>query len=64
MRDATDSQRRELYRRFFPAATEVEASDFVQAHCSETMAEFQGLLLPLDQDWTSLETVEASSQLR
>ena len=62
--DATDSQRVELYRRFFPEATESEAREFAQAHCTETMAEFQGLLLALEQDWTSLEEVEACSQLR
>lgn len=64
MGDATDSQRVELYRRFFPEATEGEAREFAQAHCTETMAEFQGLLLALEQDWTSLEEVEARSELR
>jgi chaperone BCS1 len=64
MGDATDSQRLELYRRFFPEVTEAEACEFVQAHCTETMAEFQGLLLALEQDWASLEEVEACSQLR
>lgn len=62
--DATDFQRVELYRRFFPESTEGEAREFAQAHCTETMAEFQGLLLALEQDWASLEAVETCSQLR
>ena len=62
--DATDSQRVELYRRFFPEATEFEAREFAQAHSTETMAEFQGLLLALEQDWTSLETMETCGRLR
>jgi chaperone BCS1 len=62
--EATDSQRVELYRRFFPEATEFEAREFAQAHCTETMAEFQGLLLALEQDWASLEADETCSQLR
>lgn len=62
MGDATDSQRAELYRRFFPSATEGEAREFAQAHCTETMAEFQGMLLSLDQDWTALEDMETSEQ--
>ena len=62
--DATDSQRVELYQRFFPEATDGEARDFAQAHCTETMAEFQGLLLALEQDWTSLESSTACRQLR
>lgn len=45
----------ELYRRFFPEASEVEAGEFVQAHCAETMAEFQGLLLALEQESGILE---------
>ena len=50
--------------RFFPEATEGEAREFAQAHSTETMAEFQGLLLALEQDWASLESIEACSQLR
>lgn len=46
---ATDRQKAELYRRFFPEATEVEARAFVEgAGAAETMAEFQGLLLGLE----------------
>ena len=51
MGEASESQRIELYCRFFPEATEPEAIEFAQAHCAETMAEFQGLLLALEQEW-------------
>jgi chaperone BCS1 len=50
MGEAVESQRIELYRRFFPEASESEALEFAQAHCAETMAEFQGLLLALEQE--------------
>lgn len=47
---ATDRQKAELYRRFFPEATEIEARAFVEeAGAAETMAEFQGLLLGLER---------------
>ena len=47
---ATGRQKVELYRRFFPEATEVEARAFAdEAGAAETMAEFQGLLLGLEQ---------------
>ena len=59
MGEAAESQRIELYRRFFPEATEAEAREFAQAHCAETMAEFQGLLLALEQGWELLEPVSA-----
>ena len=53
---ADDRQKIELYRRFFPEAGEVEAELFVEIHHSaETMAEFQGLLLRLEQDCTELD---------
>jgi mitochondrial chaperone BCS1 len=55
MGEASESQRLELYCRFFPEATEPEARVFAQAHCAETMAEFQGLLLALEQGWELLE---------
>lgn len=43
---ATDRQKVELYRKFFPEALESEARAFVEASgAAETMAEFQGLLL-------------------
>jgi chaperone BCS1 len=59
MGEASESQRIELYCRFFPEATEPEAREFAQAHCAETMAEFQGLLLALEQGWELLEPVSA-----
>jgi chaperone BCS1 len=46
--NAADDQKVELYRRFFPQASEYEAVEFVEAHFAETMAEFQGLLLGLE----------------
>jgi chaperone BCS1 len=53
---ADDRQKVELYKRFFPEAAEVEAELFVEIHRSaETMAEFQGLLLRLEQDCTELD---------
>jgi mitochondrial chaperone BCS1 len=57
MGEASESQRIELYRRFFPVETEADARDFAQAHRAETMAEFQGLLLALEQGWETLEPV-------
>jgi mitochondrial chaperone BCS1 len=57
---AGDRQKIELYRRFFPEASEFEAEAFVETYRSaETMAEFQGLLLGLEQrqnDWTGVST--------
>jgi chaperone BCS1 len=50
MGQACDEQKTELYRRFFPSASISEARAFVERHRSaETMAEFQGLLLRLEQ---------------
>ena len=47
---ASDRQKAELFRRFFPEASEVEAREFVEAsQAAETMAEFQGLLLAMEQ---------------
>lgn len=63
MGEASDRQRVELYRRFFSEATEEEAVEFAQAHCTETMAEFQGLLLRLEQEWNCLETETECSQV-
>lgn len=51
MGHAAESQRVELYRRFFPEVTEAYAREFAQTHSAETMAEFQGLLLSLKPDW-------------
>jgi len=63
MGEAAESQRIELYRRFFPNATEPEAREFAQAHCAETMAEFQGLLLALELAWDVPEPVSPSEEL-
>ena len=63
MGEASDRQRIELYRRFFPESTEAEAIEFAQAHCTETMAEFQGLLLGLEQELASIETETECSQV-
>jgi chaperone BCS1 len=60
---ASDYQKVELYRRFFPDASEVEAREFVEASQSaETMAEFQGLLLALEQE-ESLDRVATSREV-
>jgi chaperone BCS1 len=50
MGPAATEQKVELYRRFFPLATETEARDFVERHHAETMARFQGLLIALEQE--------------
>ena len=48
---ASEEQKIALYRRFFPEASTSEAREFVEANYSaETMAEFQGLLLALNQE--------------
>lgn len=54
---ATDSQKVELYRRFFPEATEREATDFVRTNLADTMAEFQGLLLAMEQGEQPLDVI-------
>jgi len=61
--NATDSQRIELYRRFFPQASESEARSFVvSTRSAETMAEFQGMLLAMEsQTNLSLEHVVAGN---
>jgi len=48
--EATESQRIELYRRFFPNASLARAREFAEAHPAETMAQFQGLLLGVEQE--------------
>jgi mitochondrial chaperone BCS1 len=62
MGKAGDRQKIELYRRFFPEASEVEAQAFIETYRSaETMAEFQGLLLGLEQGqdgWTAVSSSE------
>jgi chaperone BCS1 len=53
---ASDYQKMELYRRFFPEARESEAREFVEAsRADETMAEFQGQLLALERGEERLE---------
>ena len=48
--NASDRQKVELYRRFFPEASEAEAREFVEvSRSAHTMAEFQGLLLALEE---------------
>lgn len=57
---ASDRQKVELYRRFFPESSEAAAWEFVEASGSaETMAEFQGQLLALEVK--SFEKREESS---
>jgi len=47
---ASDRQKVELYCRFFPESSEADAWEFIEASRSaETMAEFQGRLLELEQ---------------
>jgi hypothetical protein len=57
MGKAAESQKAELYRRFFPDATDLEAGEFAREHRAETMAEFQGLLLALEQECSLLDMV-------
>jgi len=55
---AAHAQKIELYRRFFPNASAAEAEAFVELNRhAETMAEFQGLLLGLQQDQPATELV-------
>lgn len=51
MGKASELQKAELYRRFFPDASQEEARAFVRENAVETMAEFQGMLLALEQDY-------------
>src|SRR5207302_10168037 len=61
---ASDHQKVELYRRFFPESSEDEAREFVEASRSaETMAEFQGLLLGLEQGQMRLDPVTTSLRI-
>jgi chaperone BCS1 len=53
---ATEEQKAELYRRFFPLASMVEAQLFVDRHRqAKTMAEFQGLLLGLEESQNAID---------
>jgi len=61
---ASDHQKVELYRRFFPSSSEFEAQEFVEASRSAaTMAEFQGLLLALEQGEEHLDLVAANDEI-
>ena len=64
MGKASDRQKIELYRRFFPDAKEAEAREFVEASQSaETMAEFQGILLSLGTQEESREVVKTAERM-
>ena len=54
---ACESQKIALYRRFFPEASEWDATEFAEAHWADTMAEFQGLLLALEEEFSLSELV-------
>ncbi len=56
---AEESQKVELYRRFFPGAHEAEARVFAGQNETYTMAEFQGLLLAREQESSPEEAVTA-----
>jgi chaperone BCS1 len=59
MGKASDQQKVELFQRFFPEASELEAWAFVDtARSVETMAEFQGMLLALEQRQTTPDAIE------
>jgi chaperone BCS1 len=59
MGEASEQQKAELYKRFFPSASEAEAVVFVERHgWAATMAEFQGLLLGLEKDCSARSSVE------
>ena len=53
---AAEAQKAELYRRFFPEASTTEAAGFARIHEAETMAEFQGRLLQLEQGIGSVDS--------
>jgi chaperone BCS1 len=58
---ASDKQKIQLYCRFFPEASEFDAQEFVEGNRSaETMAEFQGLLLGLEQGHATWEFAETA----
>ena len=49
---ASNTQKIELYRRFFPETSESKALEFIASCTASTMAEFQGLLLALTESST------------
>jgi chaperone BCS1 len=59
MGTADVGQKLELYRRFFPGAPVADAEAFVESNSASTMAEFQGLLLQLEQECQELEQLVA-----
>jgi mitochondrial chaperone BCS1 len=64
MGQASDHQRVELYRRFFPHSPESAAHEFVEAsRTAETMAEFQGRLLALEHGDGSLPLVAVKDEI-
>jgi chaperone BCS1 len=64
MGQASDHQKIELYRRFFPDSLESAAYEFVEAsRASETMAEFQGRLLALEQGDGNLPLVIVKDEI-
>jgi chaperone BCS1 len=65
MGPAAKSQKTELYCRFFPLATKSEAEEFADLHHAETMAQFQGLLIALEEetDGDSYRTSEKDAVL-
>jgi mitochondrial chaperone BCS1 len=61
---ASDRQKVELYLRFFSESSETEAREFVEAsRTAETMAEFQGLLLPLERGESRLDLAATSREI-
>jgi chaperone BCS1 len=63
MGEASESQRIDLYLRFFPEAGCACAREFAEAHPTETMAEFQGLLLAAKQEWLAETGTEGAIAL-
>lgn len=64
MGHATDHQKIELYRRFFPDSAESAPYEFVEAsRTAETMAEFQGRLLALEHGDGSLPMVSVRDEI-
>lgn len=61
---ASDRQKVELYRRFFPHASEAEAKEFLEvSRSAETMAEFQGLLLGLVEGEARIDLAETERKV-
>lgn len=61
--EADESQKVELFRRFFPEALESEARECAQANSTGTMAEFQGYLLALERGWEPLASSPGRDQV-